>query len=159
MTDQHRRTRSRGLKLAALTSLVSKGGNIVLQMIAIPMALGVLKGEAYGVYATISPIIAFVVLSELGIGPGLTNILAQNLAADDKDASTRAFSTGFFLTAALSALGCAIVAAVVMLMPVASLFGAKYAAYTNDIRQGILLGLLIIFVKMTTGLCERARAA
>ena len=92
------------------------------------MALGVLKGEAYGVYATISPIIAFVILSELGIGPGLTNILAQNIAANNKEASSRAFSTGFYLTATLSALGCGLVAAVVMLLPVASLFGAKYAA-------------------------------
>src|SRR5690606_39295784 len=67
----------------ALTSLVCKAGNILLQIVAIPMALVVLGREDFGVFATVSSLIGFIILSDLGVGPGLTNLLAKKIASDE----------------------------------------------------------------------------
>ncbi len=157
--SEHRKTRGRGLKLAALTSLASKGGNIVLQILAIPMAYGVLGGESFGVFAMISTLITFVLLSELGVGPGLTNVLAKSIANEDNHRAREAFSTAFFLTVGLSLLGCLAVMGVVMAIPVDRLFGEKFAAYADTMRSGVMLGVGIVFVKMVSSLGDRARAA
>ena len=53
----------------------------------------------------ISTLISFIVLSELGVGPGLTNILAKSIAAEDHDQAQQAFSTAFVLTVLLAGLG------------------------------------------------------
>ena len=76
--------RGRGLKLAALTSLASKGGNVLLQLVGMGIAFRVLGVEEFGVVAMISTLISFVILSELGVGPGLTNVLAKSIASNDR---------------------------------------------------------------------------
>jgi len=157
--DEHRKARSRGLKLAALTSLVCKGGNILLQLIAIPIALTVLGKEEFGVFETISALITFVILSEFGIGPGLTNLLAKKKAEEDSEGQGVAFSSAFILVSILAALGCAGMMTVVWMVPVETLFGSGFAAYADPMRQAITLGIGIIFIKMLTSLGERARAA
>ncbi len=159
MSTEHRQKRSRGLKLAALTSLVAKGGNIVLQFIAIPMALVVLGKEEYGVFATISAFITFVMLTELGVGPGLTNIIAKKIANDDKEGASVAFSTAFLLTTMLAALGCALLITIVLGVPIDRLFGEKYLPYAAPIQEGVVLGVSILFIKMLTSVGDRARAA
>ena len=158
-SDSHRRTRGRGLKLAALTSLASKGGNILLQIVGMGLAFRVLGQVEYGVVAMISTLISFIVLSELGVGPGLTNILAKSIAAEDHDQAQQAFSTAFVLTVLLAGLGCLAVTGVVLSVPIRTLFGEGYAPFATAMRDGILLGVGIIFVKMITSLADRARAA
>ena len=90
--DTHRSKRGRGLKLAALTSLASKGGNILLQIVGIAMARGALGEMAYGCFAMIGTVIAMVILAEIGVGPGLTNVLAKAIAKEDGKAASGAFS-------------------------------------------------------------------
>ena len=158
-TDPHRKTRGRGLKLAAMTSLASKGGNILLQIVGMGMAYRVLGSEEFGVVAMIGTLISFIILSELGVGPGLTNVLSKSIASNDKGRASLAFTTAFFLTVGLAALGCLAVVTVVLNVPVATLFGAKFAPYAESMRQGILLGVSIVFLKMITSLGDRARAA
>ncbi|MGY8687973.1 MAG: hypothetical protein ACKVHP_09590, partial [Verrucomicrobiales bacterium] len=130
-TDPHRKTRGRGrgLKLAALTSLASKCGNILLQIVGMGLAFRVLGEEAFGVVAMITTLITFVILSELGVGPGLTNVLSKSIAADDMKRAGVAFSTAFFLTVILAFVGCLAVLGVALSIPVDTLFGEKFLPY------------------------------
>ena len=130
-----------------------------MQLVGMGMAFRVLGVEEFGVVAMITTLISFIILSELGVGPGLTNVLAKSIAANDKDRASQAFTTAFMLTVGLAALGCLIVIGVVMNVPVATLFGEKFAPYVESMRNGILLGVGIVFVKMVTSLGDRARAA
>lgn len=142
-----------------MTSLICKGGNILLQIVAIPMAFAVLGGEAFGVFAMISTLISFVILSELGIGPGLTNVLTKHIAGKDDHGAGVAFSTGFWLIIVLAALGCLAVIAVIMTLPVGTVFGERFVPYTQQMRHGVVLGAGIVFLRMVTSLGDRARAA
>ncbi|MFT4637736.1 MAG: O-antigen/teichoic acid export membrane protein [Verrucomicrobiales bacterium] len=123
------------------------------------LAFRVLGEEAFGVVAMITTLITFVILSELGVGPGLTNVLSKSIAADDMKRAGVAFSTAFFLTVILAFVGCLAVLGVALSIPVDTLFGEKFLPYAEPMQQGIILGVGIIFLKMITSLGDRARAA
>lgn len=123
------------------------------------MAFVVLGEEEFGVFAMISTLITFVILSELGVGPGLTNVLTKHIANGDDDAAGTAFATAFFLTTALAALGCLMLVLTVMCLPIEALFGQRFAPFAEPMRHGVALGTGIVFLKMITSLGDRARAA
>lgn len=79
-------------------SLILKGVSILASFLLIPATLGYLSDYEYGIWLTLSSVMSWVYLLDIGLGNGLRNKLAEALAAKNHElAKTYVSSTYFFL--------------------------------------------------------------
>jgi len=71
--------------LAMGSSLLAKGGGIMLQIIAMPMLIRSLGVEKFAVFSLVSSVLVFMAFAQFGIGSYLTNQIANRLPANDYD--------------------------------------------------------------------------
>lgn len=76
--------------LAGLAGRVATAG---VGFITVPLTLRLLNRDNYGLYATISGVVAWLQISNLGVAKGLTNLLIDCHARDDRDAARRAVAS------------------------------------------------------------------
>lgn len=98
--------RYRRAALTTLASLVSKGVVVFTTFISVPLTIGYLGTERYGMWMTMSSLIAILGFLDLGMGNSLKNHIADANGRDDKDAAVRAISSAYVvLTIIAIALG------------------------------------------------------
>jgi O-antigen/teichoic acid export membrane protein len=152
--QQHRR---QALWLAIATSILSKGGNMLLMLLAFPLAIKMLGPERSAVYAVIQSIGWVIAISDLGIGPGLSRRIAVANAAGDRSEMGRIVSVAFFTVLAFS--GCLAVTAFAVLetVPLARIFGAGFAPYAAEMTTSIRIAIPIFAGLILLYLLERIR--
>lgn len=149
--------RNRSIASAALTSVASKVGTVLLQFAAIPIAIRELGKEDFGLYATIAVSIGTIILFQIGVGPALTHGISSALTAKDKLLEKKYFSTSWFLLVALTLLGGLIAALTLTFVPLTFFFGEKYAGLESKLLPGLWLALGIILLEFILSHTERAR--
>jgi O-antigen/teichoic acid export membrane protein len=106
--ESHGRARTRRIRSALISSLVSKGGSLLVQAGALPLAVAALGPQSFGAYAATVAGVAWVTLVSVGAGPSLTRLMSAAIGRDDHDREAVLFA---------NALGaCALAAAVAMLV-------------------------------------------
>jgi O-antigen/teichoic acid export membrane protein len=153
----HAGRRNRSIRLAVLTSLLSKGGMAMLQLVSIPIAIRVLGLEAFGLYATVAMGITIVALFQIGIGPALTHGISRAVANGDTASEKSYYSTSLFLMLAAALAGAAAASAILACVPIPVLFGAQYAAHAETMRPALWLGIGIMLVQFVLTHTERMR--
>jgi len=78
--------RHRRISLTAITSTFAKIITIATSFITVPLTLNYLGAERYGLWMTISSVIAMMVFADFGIGNGLMNVISEAFGKDDKNA-------------------------------------------------------------------------
>jgi len=76
----------------------------VTTLISVPLTIHYLGTERYGMWMTISSVIAMLAFADLGMGNGLVNSIADAYGRDDRAAAGRYVSSGFFLLLGVSVL-------------------------------------------------------
>ncbi len=140
--------RDRSLRLAVITSLISKVGTIVLRLVSIPVAIHLLGMELFGVYTAITMAVGMIDMMHIGIGPALTKALSRAVARGDRETERTVFATSILLS-----IGITLVAAIVALfllfnIPIPELFGEEFRPVSGTMFRAALLGLLIIQIEM-----------
>jgi len=82
-----------------ILSLFFKGISILTSLIIVPMTLHYLNPTEYGVWLTLSSIMTWITLFDIGLGNGLRNKLAEALAFGDFEKGKVLVSTTFVLLA------------------------------------------------------------
>jgi O-antigen/teichoic acid export membrane protein len=72
-----------------------RAGAMVLSFLALPIMIGVLGTEQFGVWSTLLSIMSWAVFFDLGIGNGLRNKVAATLADDDKTEARLYIASGY----------------------------------------------------------------
>ena len=103
-TAETTRRRDRSIRLAVVTSFVSKAGTILLQLLSIPIAIRVLGRAEFGLFTTVNLTLTTIALLEVGVGPALTHGLTRARAAGDEAKQRELGSTAFFLMAGIALL-------------------------------------------------------
>lgn len=117
VTPQSSSARARDLAVrhAVLTGLLSKGGGVVLQLVAIPFAIRQIGLVAFGEYATAIAAFSWILLGETVVGQAMVRRIVAGIRVKDASAITSAFYTGLatvgFLAAVASVIVCAAVVA------------------------------------------------
>jgi len=156
--NSHARRRGFRLALAVGTSLVSKVGSIVLQLIAIPVAVRVLGLEMYGVYAALTTAVSFLSLTGIGVGPGLTRAIAKAHAADDRAGEQSYFMTAVSLLTIAGLIAAGLVYAILHFFAATTLFGAGFAPYQALIESCAPLVAGLVFLEILLSSVERTQA-
>jgi O-antigen/teichoic acid export membrane protein len=155
--DIQARRRNRSIGLAVATSFLSKGGNVLLQLLSIPIAVRVLGREEYGLFATVNLSLSLVTLLQVGVGPALTHGLAKARADGDETGQRELGSTAFFLMTGLAALAGVVLAAVLCFVPLTTLYGETVAGRESVLRPALWTCLGLFLLLFVLNLTDRVR--
>lgn len=87
--------RSERANFNILLSLFFKGGSIVLQFVLVSLTIDYIKPNVYGVWLTLSSLVSWIAIFDIGIGNGLRNKLSESLAREDYRTSKVYVSTTY----------------------------------------------------------------
>ena len=155
LADNHR---DRSIHLAAISSLLSKGGTFLLQIVALPVAIRVLGPERFGIYAAVSATFVLLNFADFGIGPSVVRGVAEARASERFHAARRLFSLALAIVAGMVFFGAAGLLTVVHTIPVGVWLGASFEPYSTEIRHAADCGVLLIGVQMVAAVVGRAQA-
>ncbi len=153
----HAARRNLSIRLAVVTSFLSKTGTALLQLLAIPVAIRVLGREEFGLFTTVTITLTMISLLEVGVGPALTHGISQANARGDENRRRELASTAFFLMAGIAMAVGLVVAGVLATVPLPSIFGADYAGRESMLRPALWLGLGLFLLLFVLNLTERLR--
>jgi len=140
--------RDRSLRLAVITSLISKVGTIVLRLVSIPIAIHLLGMELFGVYTAITMAVGMIDMMHIGIGPALTKALSKAVARGDRETERTVFGTSILLSVGLTLIAASAALMLLLNVPIPTLFGSEFAPVADTMFNAALLGLLIIQLEM-----------
>jgi O-antigen/teichoic acid export membrane protein len=154
---QHASRRDRSIRLAVITSFLSKAGTVLLQFVAMPIAARVMSREELGLYTAVSLALATVALLEIGIGPALAHGLSKARAGEDHEGGRKLSSTAFFMMIGLALLAGIGLSAVLTNVPLTTLFGEKFEGSESAMRPALWVGLGLFLMLFVLNLTDRLR--
>lgn len=89
-------------KKNVLASVLIKGADTLVYLLLVPLTLGYLNAYEYGIWLTLSSILAWIDSFDIGLGNGLRNKLGTAMAENDRDRARGYVSTTFFMLLVLS---------------------------------------------------------
>ena len=89
--------RSVTVKKNIVASLLIRGISIVISLALVPMTLGYVSSELYGIWLTLSSIMIWLSFFDIGFSLGLKNRLAEAIALKDWDKGRSLVSTTYFM--------------------------------------------------------------
>ncbi|UUW09503.1 polysaccharide biosynthesis protein [Flavobacterium plurextorum] len=75
--------RSQKANFNIILSIFFKGGSIALQLVLVSLTVNYIKPDVYGVWLTVSSLVGWIAIFDIGIGNGLRNKLSESLAKND----------------------------------------------------------------------------
>lgn len=149
--------RGRALKLAAFSSLISKGVNALIMLISVPLALQIMGAERYGVFSAVQSILWITCLCDLGIGASVVRGIADAEANGDTARQSLVMSTAFRLICQVMAAAALLTAVLLWLVPGWRIFGAEFQPWESELKSSLWLALGIFSIAVPLTLVERAR--
>jgi O-antigen/teichoic acid export membrane protein len=103
MSDQGL-ARYKRLLAASGTALAARGVAVATSLVLVPLTVRYLGGERYGVWATLSSVLAWLQIADLGIGAGMTNQVTRALGISRPEDARRVVATAFWLLVGIAVL-------------------------------------------------------
>src|SRR5687768_6915981 len=97
------RERFRRIGLTTATAIAARGIGFATSLITVPLTLHYLGAVRYGLWATLSSVIALASFADFGLGNGLLNALSSAHGRDDHEAARREVSTAIIILFAVAA--------------------------------------------------------
>ena len=105
--------RSVTVKKNILGSLAVKGFSILISLMLVPMTLGYVNSELYGIWLMLSSIMVWLSFFDIGFTLGLKNKLAESIALGDWNRGKSLVSTTYFIMVLIFVPLCIIIELVV----------------------------------------------
>ena len=94
--------RTQKANLNTVLSSFFRGGSILLQFALIPLTIDYIKPDAYGVWLTLTSLVGWVAMFDIGIANGLKNKLSESLAVNDFEKAKVYVSTTYVIIAIIA---------------------------------------------------------
>lgn len=94
-TQKENIARSRKTKLNIVAMLGVKGLSMLISFLYVPLLLNSMDSENYGVWLTLTSLVSWVAIFDIGLGNGLRNKLAEALARNDELLGRKYVSTAY----------------------------------------------------------------
>lgn len=99
------RERYRRAGITASVSLIQRALTIVISIVSVPLTIGYLGPERYGVWLTISSLLVWMAMTDFGLaGNALVNVLSQADGRDDRKAAQEYTSSAVWALTAIAVL-------------------------------------------------------
>jgi O-antigen/teichoic acid export membrane protein len=117
--------RYRRIAWSTLLSTIARFVGLATSFVSVPLVVGYLGSERYGMWLTMSSLVAALGPLDLGIGLGLLTVVSDAYGRDDREAARRAISTAGAMLTAIAAVTVVVFAIVYFLIPWARLFNVS----------------------------------
>jgi len=92
---------------SGMTAMANKGIALLVSIISIPLTVGYLGAERYGVWVIISSLTAWISIADLGLVNGLTNVLSEAYGNDRPDLAQKYVASAFWILSGVAIIiGC-----------------------------------------------------
>jgi O-antigen/teichoic acid export membrane protein len=156
-TDGRSKERYRRIALTSATAIAARGIGIFTALISIPLTIGYLGIERYGLWMTMSSVIAFLGFADLGIGNGLLNALAEADGKDDRDAACRYVSSAFFILLGIAIFLLALLISVYSFIPWQRVYNVTSDLAVRESGTATALLIIIFIINMPLGIVQRVQ--
>jgi O-antigen/teichoic acid export membrane protein len=154
----HRSRRSALLRLAIISSSLSKVCGLALQTIAIPLVYQSLGQHPYELYLLMTAALATIAIAQLGAGPGLTQGIAKASAAGSHNQEASLINAAFRLTTITALIGGGVLLAVLHLIPPGAIFGSSFAGERAAILSVANVCVFVAIAQIISGVVDSALA-
>lgn len=89
--------RSANVAKNVIASFAIKGISIIVSFVLVPLTIGYVSSELYGVWLTLSSILTWLCFLDIGFSQGLKNKLTETIANEDWDKGKSLVSTTYFM--------------------------------------------------------------
>lgn len=151
--------RYRRAALTAVAAAAARTVSLITVLIAIPLALGYLGSERYGVAVTITALTSMLVFADFGLGNGLMNLLASATGREDTADIRRSISSAFFMLCALAALLAAPLYALYVLVPWGQFMNVTDTGGAVEVAAAVGVLMLCVLVNLPLGIAQRVQLA
>lgn len=151
------RERFRRASLSAATSAAAKGIALVTTAVSVPLTLGYLGSERFGVWMTLSALIALLGFTDLGIGNSLLNSVAHAAGRDDRAMIRAHLSSGIAMLLTVAVGSGLVFAAIYGQIPWAQLFNVRSAAGIDEAGPAAAVLVVCFLLSMPAGALPQVR--
>lgn len=158
---ERRSFRAARVRLAFLTSAGSKALGLLVQFLAVPLAVRSLGPERFGIYTMLVSALVWIDLGRLGIGPGLTRELALAWNRGEQERERILFSNAMLLL-----LGIAAIITIPLVLGflwgaqhLELVFGASATRFGSEILSGSAIVGAFLVAQIVFSAGEAARSA
>lgn len=132
-------------------AVVYKAAAMVASFLAIPLMIGYLGQEQFGVWSTLLTVMSWVVFFDLGIGNGLRNKVAEALAKNEKAEAASYIASGYTLIGLIAFPLWVLVTAVSFFVPWQAVFNTQAIPETM-LRMTVQIATFFIVLNFWIGL-------
>jgi O-antigen/teichoic acid export membrane protein len=156
-TEGRSKERYRRIALTSVTAIAAKGIGVLTALVSVPLTIDYLGVERYGLWITISSVIALLSFADLGIGNGLLNAVAEADGKDDRDAACRYVSSAFFILLGIAIFLLAILISVYSFIPWQRVYNVTSDLAVRESGSATALLIAIFFINMPLGIVQRVQ--
>lgn len=149
--------RYRRIAWSTVAGMAARGISLGVTLFTIPLALGYLGPEQFGIWITVSAITALLAFTDFGLGNGLMNLVANAYGQGDRLAAQRAISSAFFILLALAAVGTVVFMLVYPLLPWATIVNAESASARAEAGPAVAAFFVCLAASLPLNLVQRVQ--
>lgn len=151
--------RHRLILLSAAASALAKVFSVATALISIPLTLHYLGAERFGLWMTISSVIAMLSFADLGIGNGLLNSVAEANGRNDTDAIQQYISSAFAILSLVALVVLLLFYAINPYVSWAEFFNVKSPLAIQEAGSAVNIFMLCFALNIPAGVVQRAQMA
>ncbi len=151
-------SKARYYRLAVASSLVSKFGTTLVQLLLIPLASIALGVEGFALYVMLTAASGWLTIASLGFGPVLSVQVASNVVDGTSQREQVIVASAFWTSLGLSLLAATAAAVVVLTIPASQIFGAQFEQHSGEVILGFLLLTAVYVLQVNLSIFEAVQA-
>ncbi len=147
--------RYRRVLLSSLSAILSRGIGIATALVSVPLAVHYLGAERYGLWMTISSVIALLGFADLGMGSGLLNAIAKASGKDDHETARKSVSSAFFMLLGIAIIMLMVFAMVYQFIPWPRVFNVVSDIAIKESGESMAVFIIFAAINMPLGVVQR----
>lgn len=151
VNNLNRSARTKGIAYNAVGSFLIKGLSILIGLVYVPLLLNSMTAEKYGVWLTITSIVNWINIFDLGLGHGLRNRFAEAKAKNDLGRLKSLVSTAYFYMTLLVLTLSLVLTPLILSLNWKAILNVNIVSL-NELRMSILIVFISFSMRMVLNL-------
>lgn len=152
-----RQERQRRIVASTMAAVAARLLSVLVSLISIPLAIGYLGTDRYGVLVALTSLSSMLVFADLGLGNGLLNLVSEANGRDDVALARRSISTAFFLLVVLATIFGFGLSVAFGYIPWAGILGVPPGPVTNEALPAAAVLISVALLSLPLAVSERVR--
>jgi O-antigen/teichoic acid export membrane protein len=140
------RERYRRIALNTITGMSARAVAAAVSLVSVPLALGYVGREQYGLWAAITAITTWAALFDFGVVNGLVNSVSEAHGRDDPEAARAYVSSALVLLAGIAALFALAFAVSLPLVPWERVFAVRPGLVSSGVLRASVAAAVVPFI-------------